>query len=310
MGANRIKGRRAVQQSRGALQTGLDSLDQHMPVDHICLSALWSRIHRAYCRTESQSVTAEDREVAYCEFNSKRRSAVDRNVLAALPSTQTSRETKTVPQRTRNGVLGACPRPWNTAHPAAQHPVALVFGRTRNQSLLVSAFRLASLCNLCVLCVSVVCFCSEFINHRDTENTEVAQRSAKLKRNLSGVPQTGGDSVDSGGKGVVQIVVVFTAPFSTQQFNLNQTQRIDVRIAQANRTSQHWVLLKQRCLFSQTQHHLFSALELFEEHAEYLLPQHRIRNQAGIETRNCQIGFRQSHLNVCDHFAEERKLMY
>ena|ERR1043165_8258452 len=35
-----------------------------------------------------------------------------------------------------------------------------------------------SLCNLCVLCVSVVCFCSEFINHRDTENTEVAQRRA------------------------------------------------------------------------------------------------------------------------------------
>ena len=24
-----------------------------------------------------------------------------------------------------------------------------------------------SLCNLCVLCVSVVCFCSEFINHRE-----------------------------------------------------------------------------------------------------------------------------------------------
>ena len=35
-----------------------------------------------------------------------------------------------------------------------------------------------SLCNLCVLCVSVVYFCSEFINHRDTENTEVAQRRA------------------------------------------------------------------------------------------------------------------------------------
>src|ERR1043165_3773716 len=35
-----------------------------------------------------------------------------------------------------------------------------------------------SLCNLRVLCVSVVCFCSEFINHRDTENTEVAQRRA------------------------------------------------------------------------------------------------------------------------------------
>jgi len=40
-----------------------------------------------------------------------------------------------------------------------------------------AAFRI-SLCNLCVLCVSVVWFYSEFINHRDTENTEVAQRRA------------------------------------------------------------------------------------------------------------------------------------
>jgi len=37
--------------------------------------------------------------------------------------------------------------------------------------------RSSSLCNLCVLCVSVVCFCLEFVNHRDTENTEVAQRN-------------------------------------------------------------------------------------------------------------------------------------
>jgi len=37
----------------------------------------------------------------------------------------------------------------------------------------------SSLCNLCVLCVSVVSFYSEFINHRDTENTEVAQRRAQ-----------------------------------------------------------------------------------------------------------------------------------
>src|SRR6185436_8370901 len=32
-----------------------------------------------------------------------------------------------------------------------------------------------SLCNLCVLCVLCGVFCSEFISHRDTENTEVAQ---------------------------------------------------------------------------------------------------------------------------------------
>src|ERR1043165_8494055 len=36
----------------------------------------------------------------------------------------------------------------------------------------------SSLCNLCVLCVSVVHLCRELVNHRDTENTEVAQRRA------------------------------------------------------------------------------------------------------------------------------------
>ena len=33
-------------------------------------------------------------------------------------------------------------------------------------------------------CVSVVCFCSEFINHRDTENTKVAQRKAHRSHRL------------------------------------------------------------------------------------------------------------------------------
>src|SRR6185369_2889925 len=37
----------------------------------------------------------------------------------------------------------------------------------------------SSLCKLCVLCVSVVSYCCELANHRDTENTEVAQRNQK-----------------------------------------------------------------------------------------------------------------------------------
>src|SRR6185369_4110524 len=52
-----------------------------------------------------------------------------------------------------------------------------------------SRYVLISLCNLCVLCVSVVCFCSEFINHRDTEDTEVAQRRAR-SRLLCKAPHT------------------------------------------------------------------------------------------------------------------------
>src|SRR4029078_9489633 len=38
-----------------------------------------------------------------------------------------------------------------------------------------------SLCNLCVLCVSVVWFYSEFINHRGTEDTDVAQRRTRSR---------------------------------------------------------------------------------------------------------------------------------
>ena len=39
----------------------------------------------------------------------------------------------------------------------------------------------SSLCNLCVLCVSVVSCCGELLNHRDTENTEVAQRNQNAR---------------------------------------------------------------------------------------------------------------------------------
>ena len=49
-----------------------------------------------------------------------------------------------------------------------------------------------SLCNLCVLCVSVVNIFLAIINHRDTENTEVAQRSSSnyviIQLFLSGIP--------------------------------------------------------------------------------------------------------------------------
>src|SRR5215210_8629442 len=38
----------------------------------------------------------------------------------------------------------------------------------------------SSLCNLCVLCASVVHYCSEN-NHRDTEDTEVAQRRSRIE---------------------------------------------------------------------------------------------------------------------------------
>src|SRR6185503_20950402 len=40
---------------------------------------------------------------------------------------------------------------------------------------------LISLCNLCVLCVSVVVFYEQFLNHRGTEDAEMAQRRSPTR---------------------------------------------------------------------------------------------------------------------------------
>ena len=57
--------------------------------------------------------------------------------------------------------------------------------------LVVRFFRSFSLCHLCVLCVSVVDRISRRIHHRDTENTEMAQRkpNPKLKRDKGILPE-------------------------------------------------------------------------------------------------------------------------
>jgi hypothetical protein len=60
-----------------------------------------------------------------------------------------------------------------------------------------------SLCNLCVLCVSVVKCCLDKINHRDTENAEVAER----KRTLEPAIQKN--------KSVVMLLTQTTAKFLT-----------------------------------------------------------------------------------------------
>src|SRR5690348_16251289 len=51
---------------------------------------------------------------------------------------------------------------------------------------------LISLCNLCVLCVSVVVVSNKFLNHRGTEDTEVAQRRSR-KRTFRARPVHGHD---------------------------------------------------------------------------------------------------------------------
>src|SRR6185369_8528132 len=53
---------------------------------------------------------------------------------------------------------------------------AMPQGRSTNRLCTKSTCSQGSLCNLCD---SVVSFCSEFINHRDTEDTEIAQRRAR-----------------------------------------------------------------------------------------------------------------------------------
>ena len=66
--------------------------------------------------------------------------------------------------------------------PSTSHRFARMTRIKKNprQQWVVSQFEFSSLCNLSVLCVSVVNF-AEKSHYRDTENTEVAQRSPKTK---------------------------------------------------------------------------------------------------------------------------------
>src|SRR5262245_42919475 len=60
-------------------------------------------------------------------------------------------------------------------HPVCAEASILTFnlGRLCTKSNAICS----SLCTLCVLCVSVVSYCCELTHHRDTEDTEIAQRS-------------------------------------------------------------------------------------------------------------------------------------
>src|ERR1051325_12064277 len=57
-----------------------------------------------------------------------------------------------------------------------------------------------SLCNLCVLCVSVVSVCHQLLNHRDTEDTEIAQRKPNQDKLLGrhGFAEVGGERGEVG----------------------------------------------------------------------------------------------------------------
>jgi hypothetical protein len=62
--------------------------------------------------------------------------------------------------------------------------MAVPLGEVTNLNTATDKFGI-SLCNLGVLCVSVVSFGRELVHHRDTENTEVAQRNPELPKDVA-----------------------------------------------------------------------------------------------------------------------------
>jgi len=76
-------------------------------------------------------------------------------------------------------------------HAAREIHLLSVFVQSRAWALHKNSRDRSSLCNLRVLCVSVVSYYRELVNHRGTENTEVAQRHQQAATFLCKAPSVG-----------------------------------------------------------------------------------------------------------------------
>lgn len=80
------------------------------------------------------------------------------------------------------------------------------------------------------------------------------------------VSQSGGDAVDGGGEGVIQIRVLITRSFAAHEGDLNQAHRINVRIAKSNRAGEDQIVAQKLALARQLKNHLVRQPELFFDH--------------------------------------------
>src|SRR5258708_2136864 len=102
---------------------------------------------------------------------------------------------------------------------------------------------------------------------KDNPGTQTVPASA-------GVVQAGGDSVDGGAQGVVQVGRIVPALLALQQFHLNQTHGIDVRVAKFDGSREYGIPIEHPLLLFHQQHHSAAALELIPNHLPEASPHH------------------------------------
>src|SRR5690606_23866576 len=115
----------------------------------------------------------------------------------------------------------------------------------------------------------------------------------------------GRNAVDGGEQGPQQLIVAaaFRAP-AAQQLHLQQADRIDVRIAQADRHAQAIVVGEQFVLALDSQYGLAGALELLRDAREERLV--RVAGQARVALEDVQVRLGQQHFHVVQQGGEER----
>src|SRR5664279_811527 len=119
-------------------------------------------------------------------------------------------------------------------------------------------------------------------------------------RHSSRIVQTGGDSIHGRSDGVVQLLSLFPAALSPQQFNLDQAHGIDVGIAEPDRAGKHGIALQELLLASDQKNHAPGAMKLFRQHLVHGLPQTSIVNQRCIQLRDGEVCLGHSNLDIAN----------
>src|SRR5438270_4073717 len=108
---------------------------------------------------------------------------------------------------------------------------------------------------------------------------------------------------------VIEFGVGFAGTFAAQQFGLHNAHRIDVRIPQPDRTCQNGIVFKQLRLSHYLKHELPRSQELRLKNGEYSLAKLLVGYQARIQSRNVEVGLRESHFDIVQQVIEQGKVV-
>ena len=129
-------------------------------------------------------------------------------------------------------------------------------------------------------------------------------------KRLSRVVQTGGDAVHGGADSVVESRMdngICSGTFAAQQVDLDQAERIDIGVAEADGAGEDGVFLQEIVLAGDRQNDTGGALEFLAEHFEDSVTKGGVGYEIGVKAGDGEVGLGHGDFNAADEAREKRE---